>query len=111
MFALATFRFIPFTFLIKFSFIIKSERVGMLFIHCAPSIWSKPAETPAGKRDSRDPARRAAAEEAWRSPAASAAGLRNIEDTPRGIFLYLSQQANKKAAMKAAFSLFCKVVN
>jgi hypothetical protein len=74
----------------------------MLFIYSSPMIWSKPAEKtllllqrdalrrkdlasqasanvlPAGKRDSRDPARRAAAEEAWRSPAASAAGLRNI---------------------------------
>ena len=38
----------------------------MLFIHSSLSIWSKPAETPAGKRDSRDPARREAAEEAWR---------------------------------------------
>ncbi|SDI36942.1 hypothetical protein SAMN04487975_11590 [Planococcus glaciei] len=65
----------------------------MLYIHCSPSIWSKPAEKtllllqccairrkdlasqasanvlPAGqrkRRDSRDPARRTAAEEAWR---------------------------------------------
>ena len=87
----AAFRFIQRYFLlVSYFFYSRTLKIHFCTFFPVLQIWSKTAETPAGKRDSRDPARREATEEAWRSPAASVAVLRNIGSIRKSI--YLSRQ-------------------